>query len=69
MARVQVSGRGHRNVFRPHAAAGDPFDDAWSAGQVDHVVIEGEVASLAFPLSFQHFRCQSFVFGQELRDI
>ena len=69
MTRIQVSGRSDRNVFRSHAAAGNTLDDAWPACQVDHVVVEGEIASFAFSFAFQHFRCQSLVFRQKLRDI
>ena len=62
VAGVQVAPGGHRHVLRAAAAAGNPLVNAGTAGQVDHVVVEGEGSSLFVPL--QHQLGQFFVLFQ-----
>ena len=53
MAGVQVAPGGHGHVFGAGAAAGNALVDAGAAGQVDHIVIEGEGLARLFPLQHQ----------------
>ena len=58
VAGVEVAPRGNGHVLGAGAAAGDALVDAGAAGEVDHVVVEGEAPALAVALDH--------LFGQDL---
>ena len=49
VAGVQVAPGGDRHVLRAGAAAGDPLVDAGAAGEVQHIVVEGDGPALLLP--------------------
>ena len=67
MAGIKIAPGSDSHVFRAGAAAGDAFVDARPAGEVDHVVIEGEGA--AFALALEHQLGELFILLQYDRQI
>lgn len=59
MARIEISPRSHGHIFSSAAAAGYPLIYTWTAGQIQHIMIEGYRAAL--PLAAEHILSKYFV--------
>ena len=67
MARIQISPRCDRKVFRSGTTSGQTLVHTWSPFQINHEM--KEIERISFPVTADHLGCQFIIFFKENRKI